>query len=198
MAHREPPTTRRRGATGADRDFRPLDQYSVVRESQHDEFDVEGDRYGLREKRRCSMRFVTWRITPAVFFTMLALAAAGSGQSTARQSVSADAPASSTVSGSAGTSVSPVSFAAVSQEFSEPSWTMPNLRGWRLNAAKREILRLTDDNVSSLKSHDASGGRRAQLWDPNWKVCSQNVPPGARITTTTTIDFAVVKIREHC
>jgi hypothetical protein len=64
--------------------------------------------------------------------------------------------------------------------------------------AKREILRLTDYNVSTLRSHDASGAGRAQFWDPDWKVCSQNVPPGGRITTTTIIDFGVVKIREHC
>jgi hypothetical protein len=64
--------------------------------------------------------------------------------------------------------------------------------------ARREILRLTDYNVSTLRSHDASGAGRAQLWDPDWKVCSQNVPPGGRITTTTIIDFGVVKIREHC
>jgi hypothetical protein len=149
------------------------------------------------DKRGRFMRFVAWHMAPAVF-TMLALAAAGSGKSTAQQPVPAYTLISAAVSVPAGTTASPVGFAAVSQELSEPSWIMPDLRGWRLNAAKREILRLTDDNVSSLKSHDASGAGRAQFWDPDWKVCSQNVPPGARITTTTTIDFGVVKIRENC
>jgi hypothetical protein len=144
------------------------------------------------------MRFVTWRMVSAVVLAMLALVTAGSGESTAQQPVSARTLALSAVSAPAGTVASPVGFVAVSHKFSEPSWMMPDLRGWRLNAAKREILRLTDDNVSSLRSHDASGARRAQFWDPDWKVCSQNVPPGARITTTTTIDFGVVKIRENC
>jgi hypothetical protein len=129
---------------------------------------------------------------------MLALATAGSGKPTTQQAVSAHTPVSSVVSLPAATISSSVDFTVILQKFSEPNWTMPDLGGWRLNAAKREILRLTDDNVSSLRSHDASGARRTQFCDPDWKVCSQNVSPGARITTTTTIDFGVVKIRENC
>ena len=143
------------------------------------------------------MRFLTWFMAPWVVLVMLVLVTVESGKCAAGQAVSARVPVPS-LSVPASTVPSPVGFVAVLQKFSEPSWTMPDLRGWRLNAAKREILRLTDDNVSSLRSHDVSGARRAQFWDPDWKVCSQNVPPGARITTTTTIDFGVVKIRENC
>lgn len=144
------------------------------------------------------MRFVIWRMVIAVFLVMLALVTVGSGRSAVWKSVWVRVPVSWAVFAPVGTVASPVGFVLASQEFSDPSWVMPDLGGWRLNAAKREILRLTDDNVSSLKSHDASGAGRAQFWDPDWKVCSQNVPPGARITTTTTIDFGVVKIRENC
>ena len=144
------------------------------------------------------MRFVIWRMVIAGFLVMLALVTVGNGGSAVWKSVSVRAPVSRAVFAPVGTVASPVGFVLASQEFSDPSWVMPDLGGWRLNAAKREILRLTDDNVSSLKSHDASGAGRAQFWDPDWKVCSQNVPPGARITTTTTIDFGVVKIRENC
>jgi hypothetical protein len=122
-------------------------------------------------------------------------AAAGSSKSTGQQPVWTYTLISSAVSVPAGAITSP---GGLTVAFSEPSWAMPDLRGWRLNAAKREILRLTDGNVASLKSHDATGAGRAQFWDPNWRVCSQNVPPGAKITTTTTIDFGVAKIREAC
>ena len=144
------------------------------------------------------MRFVIWRMVAAVFLAMLALFTVGNGRSAVQGPASVHAPVSRAVFAPAGAVVSPVGLALASQELSDPSWAMPDLTGWRLNAAKRQILRLTDGNVSSLKSHDASGARRAQFWDPDWKVCSQNVPPGARITTTTTIDFGVVKIRENC
>jgi hypothetical protein len=141
----------------------------------------------------CSMPHAGWRMAPVVFLTMLALAA-GNGKFTAHQPVWTGTSAAAAPTGI----LAPVRLAITSQKFSEPSWTMPDLRGWRLNAAKREILRLTDYNVASLKSHDASGAGREQFWDPNWKVCEQNVPPGARVTTTTTIDFGVVKIKENC
>lgn len=142
------------------------------------------------------MRFVTPCMASVVVLIIPVLAATGSGKPAARPFILAHAPVSPAVSFPVDNAASSASFATV--EFSEPSWAMPDLRGWRLNAAKREVLRLTQDNVSSFKSHDASGAGRAQFWDPNWKVCSQNVPPGARITTTTTIDFSVVKVREHC
>jgi len=142
------------------------------------------------------MRFVTSCVAFVVVLMILVLAAIGSGKPATRPPILAHTPVLPAVSFPVGAVASSVGFVAV--EFSEPSWVMPDLRGWRLNAAKREVLRLTQGNVSSLKSHDASGTGRAQFWDPNWKVCSQNVPPGARITTTTTVDFGVVKIREHC
>ena len=144
------------------------------------------------------MWFVIWRMVAAVFLAMLTLVTAENGRPAIQRPGSVSEPVSRAVFTFAGAAAAPVGFAVVSQKFSDPSWAMPDLTGWRLNAAKREILRLTDGNVSFLKSHDASGARRAQFWDPDWKVCSQNVPPGARITTTTTIDFGVVKIRENC
>jgi hypothetical protein len=118
------------------------------------------------------MAHASWRMAHVIFLTMLVFAIADNDICTTRQSGwdhTFTSPAT-------GKGAAPVSITIAPQDFSEPSWTMPNLRGWRLNAAKRELLRLTDYNVASLKSHDASGAGRTQFWDSNWKVCEQNVP----------------------
>ncbi|MFD7230280.1 hypothetical protein [Streptomyces sp. NPDC059881] len=48
-----------------------------------------------------------------------------------------------------------------------------------------------------LTSHDATGANRMQVWDRNWKVCSQSPGPGT-LDTATTIDFGAVKLEEAC
>ncbi|MGC4947362.1 hypothetical protein ACLQ2N_14355 [Streptomyces sp. DT224] len=50
----------------------------------------------------------------------------------------------------------------------------------------------------ALTSHDSAGRDRMQLLDRNWKVCSQNVPAGASVPTTTELDFGAVKTEESC
>ncbi|MYW05082.1 hypothetical protein GT354_43790 [Streptomyces sp. SID3343] len=50
---------------------------------------------------------------------------------------------------------------------------------------------------SRLKSTDALGQNRYQVWDRNWKVCSQNPQPGL-IDPDATITFAAVKLEETC
>jgi hypothetical protein len=37
-----------------------------------------------------------------------------------------------------------------------------------------------------------------QIADRNWKVCTQNIPPGATITADSRIDFGAVKVEESC
>lgn len=48
-----------------------------------------------------------------------------------------------------------------------------------------------------LRSHDLTGQGRAQVWDRNWKVCTQTPSAGKR-PTDVTVDFGVVKLEEGC
>jgi hypothetical protein len=78
------------------------------------------------------------------------------------------------------------------------TWTMPNLVGANLQDAQDAIQSLTDNAIFLTKSHDATGGSRQQLLDRDWKVCSQNVRPGTKITSDTAIDFGAAKLDERC
>lgn len=78
------------------------------------------------------------------------------------------------------------------------SWIMPDLIGAQLQSAQDRIQALTDFAIAITTSHDATGAGRHQVLDRNWKVCSQNVPPGATIYRDTRIDFGAVKLDEHC
>lgn len=78
------------------------------------------------------------------------------------------------------------------------SWTMPNLVGKGLQEAQDAIQELTGYGIVITMSHDATGANRFQLADRNWKVCTQNVPPGATITPQTRIDFGAVLLEESC
>jgi beta-lactam-binding protein with PASTA domain len=78
------------------------------------------------------------------------------------------------------------------------SWVMPNLVGVNLQDAQNRIQSLTTYAIAITTSHDATGAGRQQIVDRNWKVCSQNVPPGQRIRADTKIDFGAVKTTERC
>ena len=78
------------------------------------------------------------------------------------------------------------------------SWTMPNLVGANLQEAQDAIQALTGNAIFFTKSHDATGAGRHQILDRDWKVCSQNVKPGAKITSDTAIDFGAAKLGERC
>ncbi len=75
---------------------------------------------------------------------------------------------------------------------------MPDLVGANLQDAQNAIQRLTDFGIALTTSHDATGANREQLVDQNWKVCSQNIPPGTTINASAMIDFRTVKIDESC
>lgn len=77
-------------------------------------------------------------------------------------------------------------------------WTMPDLVGANLQNAQDQIQALTGGAIFFTDSHDLGGGDRNQVLDANWKVCSQNVGPGAPVTSTAQIDFGVVKLDESC
>ena len=78
------------------------------------------------------------------------------------------------------------------------SWRMPNLVGRGLQNAQDAIQALTGDPLFVTRSHDATGAGRRQILDRDWKVCDQNIPPGATFTADTRIDFGAVKLSEHC
>ena len=78
------------------------------------------------------------------------------------------------------------------------SWTMPDLVGANLQDAQNAIQSLTDFEIAVTTSHDESGAGRQQVVDRNWKVCSQNVAPGEKITKSSRIDFGAVKLEESC
>jgi hypothetical protein len=77
-------------------------------------------------------------------------------------------------------------------------WMMPNLVGTNLQAAQDQIQALTGNPLFVTSSHDATKRNRNQIMDSNWTVCSQDIPPGAPITSTSRIDFGAVKIGERC
>ncbi|WP_329157418.1 hypothetical protein OHB49_02145 [Streptomyces sp. NBC_01717] len=54
------------------------------------------------------------------------------------------------------------------------------------------------DGFYSLRSHDSAGRDRLQAFDRNWKVCSQNYPPGRTVPVDTELDFGTVKLEESC
>ncbi|CAM3877230.1 hypothetical protein KIPE111705_29290 [Kibdelosporangium persicum] len=77
-------------------------------------------------------------------------------------------------------------------------WTMPNLVGGTLQQAQDRIQKLTGNPVFITRSHDASGKKRNQIADSNWKVCTQNIPAGTMFEHDTVIDFGTVKLEESC
>lgn len=77
-------------------------------------------------------------------------------------------------------------------------WSMPNLVGTVLQDAQDQIQAVTGNPVFLTTSHDVSGRSRLQALDSNWKVCSQNVEPGAPLTADSLVDFGVVKLDETC
>jgi hypothetical protein len=75
---------------------------------------------------------------------------------------------------------------------------MPSLVGAGLQEAQNRIQALTGDQIFLTQSHDATGAERLQVLDANWKVCSQNIRAGAKITKDSQIDFGAVKLEESC
>ncbi len=76
---------------------------------------------------------------------------------------------------------------------SAQSWTMPNLIGKDLQGAQDEIQSVSDGKVWFSGSTDLTGQGRAQILDRAWVVCTSTPPPGSSFTTTTEINFGVVK-----
>lgn len=92
---------------------------------------------------------------------------------------------------------SPASTHAESGSAGDGSFTMPNEVGKVLQSAQDDIQRVSGDPVFVTHSHDLRGSR-FQILDRDWKVCTQNVPPGTKASAIEHIDFGVVKLDESC
>ncbi|HST83652.1 MAG TPA: hypothetical protein VLL08_18110 [Kineosporiaceae bacterium] len=75
-----------------------------------------------------------------------------------------------------------------------PRRVLPNLVGLGLQVAQN---RAQDAGFPALRSHDALARKRVQIFDRDWKVCSQSPAPGRRAVSTR-VDFGVVKLDERC
>lgn len=76
---------------------------------------------------------------------------------------------------------------------------MPDEVGKVLQAAQDDIQRVSHDPVFYTSSKDATGRARHQVFDRDWKVCSQSVRAGTRVERKTVlIKFSVVKLDESC
>ena len=126
-------------------------------------------------------------LVAAVTLAALSLAACGQPAPAAAPPTPAAPPSSPAADPAGGTSLS-----------GAQSWTMPDLVGSGLQDAQDAIQRLTDFAIVITTSHDATGRGRNQVADRNWKVCDQNVAPGATITPDTEIDFGAVMLDEEC
>lgn len=98
---------------------------------------------------------------------------------------------SAAVTGVAGLLVS-VGVVLSSPASAEP-WTMPNLIGVDLQGAQDAIQSASGGLVWFSSSTDLTGQNRAQIMDRAWVVCTSTPPPGLSFTTTTEINFGVVK-----
>ena len=72
------------------------------------------------------------------------------------------------------------------------------LVGTDLQGAHDAIQSVTHGKVWFSSSTDLTGQSRAQIVDRNWIVCSSTPAPGVTFTTTTAINFGVVRDTEVC
>ncbi|CAL9570877.1 hypothetical protein SUDANB105_04821 [Streptomyces sp. enrichment culture] len=71
---------------------------------------------------------------------------------------------------------------------------LPDMTGSQLQRAQD---RAQSAGFTNLTSEDATGQGRAQVWDRNWRVCSQDPEPGEAEPDTLVV-FLVVKEGESC
>lgn len=138
------------------------------------------------------------RIWPWIFGAVLVLVVSIVVGALARQPSAPIAPPSPPTSGVTPALPPAPSASSVPTVTMVGSWTMPNLVGANLQEAQDAIQALTGNAIFFTKSHDATGAGRHQILDRDWKVCSQNVPPGTKITADTAIDFGAAKLDERC
>ena len=127
---------------------------------------------------------------------LLVLSACGSGRTVG--AVPGSAPASGVEAPAATGTVKPDSGSAPGEPApaapAKPSRVLPNLVGKGLQVAQDRTQAAGFDKMTS---HDASGRKRVQIFDRDWKVCFQSPPAGSH-PASTKVDFGTVKIQERC
>ncbi|MEV6623336.1 hypothetical protein AB0M83_03795 [Amycolatopsis sp. NPDC051106] len=143
-------------------------------------------------------------VTVAAAVALLIIAPASPPRATAGSSPASSAAVPATLpppdtSAAATTAISETSTTATTPSTTVATgWTMPDFVGSDLQDAQDRIQRITGNSVFYTSSHDGTGAGRHQVLDHDWRVCAQNVPPGASLTPTSKIDFTVVKHGETC
>ncbi|HEX5403687.1 MAG TPA: hypothetical protein VFX16_15455 [Pseudonocardiaceae bacterium] len=128
------------------------------------------------------MRLPGGRLTPVVGAVAAVIAVAGCQDPVATGS-------SDTTTGAAATTTA----AQAAKE-----WKMPDLVGTNLQTAQNKMQSVTGDPIFLTSSHDATGRQRMQVFDRDWNVCTQNIPPGTLFNLKSKIDFGAVKLTESC
>ena len=107
----------------------------------------------------------------------------------------ADDGKSSSRNGPSQAAETPAGRPAEDDEADEGKVTVPDFTGMGLQSAQDKAQEV---GFYGLTSHDALGRDRMQVFDRNWKVCSQNVAAGTPESTDTGLDFSAVKLEEDC
>lgn len=84
---------------------------------------------------------------------------------------------------------------ATTEEEPAEKKAVPNFVGMGLQSAQDTAQA---EGFFVLTSHDSAGRGRAQAFDRNWKVCSQNMAAGKTVPVDTKLDFGTVKLEEDC
>jgi beta-lactam-binding protein with PASTA domain len=77
----------------------------------------------------------------------------------------------------------------------EETFTMPKVTGMVLQDAQDELQSL---DSYLMDQEDAMGWGRMQLLDSNWKVCTQKPAAGKKVSVSTVVKLASVKLCEDC
>lgn len=79
------------------------------------------------------------------------------------------------------------------------TFRMPDETGKNLQAAQDDLQAISGNPFFFSASEDATGQDRVQVWDANWKVCSQDPRPGSVVRDDEDdVVFYVVSNEESC
>lgn len=128
-----------------------------------------------------------------LFLLGIAGAIAGIGNDTAGSSTSPSAsPSTAAPQESAAKEEKPTP--AKKDKKKDKEAALPNLVGKGLQTAQDTAQ---EAGFFNLASHDSLGRGRNQVFDRNWKVCSQTPKPGTR-SLDSEVDLGAVKLEEDC
>ncbi|MGV9991908.1 hypothetical protein [Streptomyces sp. NPDC003374] len=139
------------------------------------------------------------RVTAALAVTALCALTACEGNDTSGTSGKPSAVASATTRPATAPTATPTAPEATAttgggETRKAGTAALPDMTGKGLQSAQDQAQAA---GFYALSSHDASGRGRMQVFDRNWKVCSQS-PKAGEHSTDTTVDFATVKLEETC